>query len=202
MKRIKNELCQLRSQAPRIKISGRSPADIRGMPLVQFLGENLFVKVTHRTLGGSIAMSSSLCWESVEVDCADTEGIGVPLPSVENGMVHVIPYSTRDMECHSLSLSACIAGVILGGGMNYAEALLHRFGILGADGGPGEGLSNGLEKLSAGSLSKLFKASPLIPDDLHENMKSWCGRFADLKAPCTNACPTGWITSRRAQRGC
>lgn len=197
----------------RLRFLESSPADIQGMLLVQFLGENLFVKVTHRTLGGAIAISSSLCWESVEVDCADTEGNlshenGVPLPSVENGilmngngrpqlrtvfwvqkrlkllshgntpsvpflnigMVHVIPYSTQDMECHSLSLSACIAGVRLGGGMNYAEALLHRFGILGADGGPGEGLSKGLENLSAGPLSKLFKASPLIPDDVQENM--------------------------------
>ncbi|XP_058219969.1 uncharacterized protein LOC131330417 isoform X2 [Rhododendron vialii] len=199
----------------RLRFLESSLADIHGMPLVQFLGENLFVKVTHRTLGGAIAISSSLCWESVEVDCADTEGNlshenGVPLTTFENGhvmvgnghpqlrtvfwvqkrlklrshgntslvpfldirMVHVIPYSTRDMECHSLSLSACIAGVRLGGGMNYAEALLHRFGILGPDGGPGEGLSKGLENLSAGPLSKLFKASPLIPDDLQENMNN------------------------------
>ncbi|KAI8552742.1 hypothetical protein RHMOL_Rhmol06G0290500 [Rhododendron molle] len=199
----------------RLRFLESSLAEIQGMPLVQFLGENLFVKVTHRTLGGAIAISSSLCWESVEVDCADTEGNlshenGVPLTAFENGhlmvgngrpqlrtvfwvqkrlklrshgntssvpfldirMVHVIPYSTRDMECHSLSLSACIAGVRLGGGMNYAEALLHRFGILGPDGGPGEGLSKGLENLSAGPLSKLFKASPLIPDDLQENMNN------------------------------
>ncbi|KAG5546384.1 hypothetical protein RHGRI_018535 [Rhododendron griersonianum] len=199
----------------RLRFLESSLADIQGMPLVQFLGENLFVKVTHRTLGGAIAISSSLCWESVEVDCADTEGNlshenGVPLTAFENGhlmvgngrpqlrtvfwvqkrlklrshgntslvpfldirMVHVIPYSTQDMECHSLSLSACIAGVRLGGGMNYAEALLHRFGILGPDGGPGEGLSKGLENLSAGPLSKLFKASPLIPDDLQENMNN------------------------------
>ncbi|KAL6999390.1 hypothetical protein U1Q18_000551 [Sarracenia purpurea var. burkii] len=188
-----------------------SSQDIQGMPLVQFLGENLFIRVTHRTLGGAIAISSSLCWESVEVDCADTgENLshenGVPLTSVENGllmarngcpqlrtvfwvqkkpkhlpngttslipflditMVHVIPYRSWDMECHSLSLSACIAGVRLGGGMNYAEALLHQFGILGPDGGPGKGLSKGLDNLSAGPLSKLFKPSHLITDELQE----------------------------------
>ncbi|CAK9150289.1 unnamed protein product [Ilex paraguariensis] len=191
-----------------------SSMDLQGMPLVQFVGEDLFVKVAHRTLGGAIAISSSLRWESVEVDCADdnanlvTENGMVPI-SVENGllagngypqlrsvfwvqnkrnhqsdalsvsfpfldisMVHVIPYSVRDMECHSLSVSASIAGVRLGGDMNYAEALLHRFGILGPDGGPGEGLSKGLEHLSAGPLAKLFKASPAIVNGLQENESS------------------------------
>ncbi|XP_057506904.1 uncharacterized protein LOC130790055 isoform X1 [Actinidia eriantha] len=191
-----------------------SSADIQGMPLVQFIGEDLLVKVSHRTLGGAIVISSSLCWKSVEVDCADTEGNlshenSLPLTSANghlragNGcpqlrtvfwvqkrlkcqsndnassvpfldirIVHVIPYRKQDIECHSLSLSACIAGVRLGGGMNYAEALLHRFGILGPDGGPGEGLSKGLENLSAGPLSKLFKTSPMIADELQESMNN------------------------------
>ncbi|XP_052178315.1 uncharacterized protein LOC127792050 isoform X2 [Diospyros lotus] len=190
-----------------------SSVDIQGMPLVQFLGDNLFVKVTHRTLGGAIAISSSLRWESVQVDCADTEGNvadgngtlpnhtengvlragnGCPqlrtvfwvqkrlkrlsngstplVPFLDISMVHIVPFSAQDMECHSLSLSACVAGVRLGGGMNYAEALLHRFGILGPDGGPGEGLTKGLENLSAGPLSKLFKASPLTVNELQETM--------------------------------
>ncbi|KAA8526938.1 hypothetical protein F0562_008833 [Nyssa sinensis] len=184
---------------------------IQGMPLVQFIGDDLFIKVSHRTLGGAIAISSSIRWESVQVDCADTEGNlahenGTLFTSIENGLlisgndhpqlravlwvqnrrnhhsngnvlsvpfldissVHVIPYNAQDMECHSLSVAASIAGVRLGGGMNYAEALLHRFGILGPDGGPGEGLSKGLENLSAGPLSKLFKASPLFVDSLKE----------------------------------
>lgn len=183
-----------------------SAINIEGMPLVQFIGEDLFIKVTHRTLGGAIAISSSLCWQSVEVDCVETEGSlareNGALFSVENGglvtangypqlravfwvhnerkylskgsihaipfldinMVHVIPFSEQDRECHSLSVSACISGVRLGGGMNYAEALLHRFGILGPDGGPGKGLSKGLENLSTGPLSNLFKASPLVLD--------------------------------------
>lgn len=192
-----------------------SSAVLQGMPLVQFLGEDLFMKVTHRTLGGAIVISSNLRWESVEVDCADIDGNsahenGIPLPTLENGlsivgngcrqlrtvfwvqkrlkcqsngntpsipfldisMVHMIPYSTRDMECHRLTLSACISGVRLGGGMNYTEALLHRFGILGPDGGPGERLTKGLENLSAGPLSKLFKASPLIADELQDRMNN------------------------------
>lgn len=190
-----------------------SSMDIHEMPLVQFVGDDLFIKVTHRTLGGAIAISSTLHWGSVEIDCVDTEGNllhenGTTLTSTENGLlsagsgspqlrpvfwvqnkwkhrsngiahaiplldisvVHVIPYNARDIECHSLSVAACIAGVRLGGGMNYAETLLHRFGILGADGGPGEGLSKGLENLSAGPLSKLFKASPLLVDNLEESM--------------------------------
>ncbi|CAK7338352.1 unnamed protein product [Dovyalis caffra] len=195
----------------RLQFLDSSASDIEGMPLVQFIGEDLYIKVAHRTLGGAIAISSSICWQSVEVDCVETEGSlahenGTLTSSVENGclvtangypqlrsvfwvhngqkyqangvtctipfldtsMVHVIPLSEQDQECHSLSVSACISGVRLGGGMNYAEALLHRFGILGPDGGPGEGLSKGLENLSAGPLSKLFKGSALI-DNLKED---------------------------------
>ncbi|EOY12594.1 Uncharacterized protein TCM_031110 isoform 1 [Theobroma cacao] len=186
-----------------------SSFDIQGMPLVQFIGNALFLKVTHRTLGGAIAVSSTLCWESVQVDCLDTEGNLVHknetlLDSVENGslvtgngfsplravfwihnkqkhqsngkaslipfldisIVHVIPFDERDKECHSLSVSACISGVRLGGGMNYTEALLHRFGIIGPDGGPSVELSKGLENVSSGPLSKLLKPSAFIDNDL------------------------------------
>ncbi|XP_023747885.1 uncharacterized protein LOC111896095 isoform X1 [Lactuca sativa] len=153
------------------------------MPLVQFFGEDLFMEVTHRTLGGAMAISSILRWDKVQVDCAETfetnlinsNGKEFCLPKlrpvfwVQKGrnnqpflnlrMVHVIPYNAQDTECHSVSLSACVAGVRLAGGMNYTESLLHRFGILGPDGGPGVGLSEGLDRLSAGPFSKLFKPS-------------------------------------------
>ncbi|KAF3656570.1 putative autophagy-related protein 18f-like [Capsicum annuum] len=189
-----------------------SATDISGMPLVQFIGKGLSIKVTHRTLGGAIAISSSLLWEGVEVDCADTlsslpcenslpwtsnqngqlvengrqlrsvfwvqnrkifqsNGNFVSVPFLDIKMVQVIPYKTQDMECHSLNVSACIAGVRLGGGMNYTETLLHRFGILGPDGGPGEGLTKGLEHLSAGPLSKLLKATPLTLDEQKDDGK-------------------------------
>ncbi|KAG9159588.1 hypothetical protein Leryth_013568 [Lithospermum erythrorhizon] len=173
-----------------------SEDDIQGVPLVQFVGKDLFTKVTHRTLGGAMAISSNLRWESIEVDCADTcsnlpennghnqlrsvlwvqnKGISsshdnsTSGPFLEINLVHVIPYNAQDMACHSLSVSACITGLRLGGGMNYSEALLHRFGILGPDGGPGEGLTKGLEHLSAGPLSKLLKASPTIMDKILED---------------------------------
>lgn len=188
----------------RLRFLEPSSVDIEGVPLVQFVGEDLFVKVSHRTLGGAMVISSNVRWESVEVDCADTESNlshenGVVLASsqnnrgAENGypelravfwvqnkrihlkngnivsapfldvrVAHMIPYDAKDAECHSLNVSACVSGVRLGGGMTYAEALLHRFGILGPDGGPGEGLTKGLEQLSAGPLSKLFKASPTV----------------------------------------
>ncbi|XP_043688767.1 uncharacterized protein LOC122639834 [Telopea speciosissima] len=192
-----------------------SSLDMQGMPLVQFLGDNLFIKVAHRTLGGAMAVSSSIIWQGVQVDCVDAErnlthendmamtsiehgqlvtGNGNPqlrtvfwidtrskhqpnglvqtIPFVDINMVHVIPYDARDMECHSLHLSAKVAGVRLGGGMNYSEALLHRFGILGPDGGPSEGLSKWLKNLSAGPLSKLFRASHLIEDDQEQNENS------------------------------
>ncbi|CAN4104077.1 unnamed protein product [Withania somnifera] len=171
-----------------------SAADISGMPL---------------NLGGAMAISSSLLWEGVEVDCADTLSSlprenGLALTSNQNGqlengrqlrsvfwvqnrktyqsngsvpfldikMVQVIPYKTQDMECHSLNVSACIAGVRLGGGMNYTEALLHRFGILGPDGGPGEGLTKGLGHLSSRPLSKLLKATPLTLDEHKDDGKN------------------------------
>ncbi|XP_022154942.1 uncharacterized protein LOC111022086 [Momordica charantia] len=177
-------------------------------PLVQFIGNDMFIKVSHRTLGGAVAISSTVRWDNVEVDCVDTEGNiaydhGIVSTSIENGsfmngnglsqlrailwvenkrdrfttpfldinIVHVIPLNERDMECHSLNVSACVAGVRLSGGMNYAEALLHRFGILGPDGGPGKGLMKGLENLRAGPLSKLFKTSPLIAGSLEGDGK-------------------------------
>lgn len=187
-----------------------SSSDAQGTPLVLFIGDGLSVKVSHRTLGGAMVISSTLRWERVEVDCTDTvndfrheKGSDLMLPKYRNlngkdghqlqavfwvqnskiyksnryttipfldiSMVHVIPYSARDIECHSLNVSACISGIRLGGGMSYAESLLHRFGILDPDGGPGEGLTRGLEQLSGGPLSKLFEASPLTVDDLREN---------------------------------
>ncbi|XP_062170745.1 uncharacterized protein LOC133876478 isoform X2 [Alnus glutinosa] len=192
-----------------------SAMNVQGMPLVQFLGDNLFIRVTHRTLGGAIAISSTLRWESVQVDCVDTEGKlahqngtlltyvddgplisgnGYPqlravfwvqnkidhysrgnaftVPFLDISVVHVIPLDEQDIECHTLNVSACISGIRLGGGMNYAEALLHRFGILGPDGGPGKGLSKGLENLRAGPFSKLFKTSSLIVDDPEEDGNS------------------------------
>lgn len=191
-----------------------SAMNVEGMPLVQFLGDDLSVRVTHRTLGGAVAVSSTLCWESVQVDCVDIEGKlahqngtmlthvedaslvsgnGYPqlravfwvqnqrnhhskgnalaVPFLDISMVQVIPLDERDVECHSLNVSACISGVRLGGGMNYAEALLHRFGILGPDGGPGKGLSKGLENLRAGPFSKIFKTSSLMVNDQEEGME-------------------------------
>jgi hypothetical protein len=86
-------------------------------------------------------------------------------------MDQVIPFCEADIESHSLNVSASISGVRLGGGMNYAEALLHRFGILGPDGGPEKGLSKGLEDLQKGPLAKLFKTTPLIVDNSKDGMR-------------------------------
>ncbi|XP_027354557.1 uncharacterized protein LOC113864716 isoform X3 [Abrus precatorius] len=44
-----------------------------GMPLLQFVGDDLYASATHRTFGGAIVVSSTLTWESVEIDCVDTE---------------------------------------------------------------------------------------------------------------------------------
>ncbi|XP_027339753.1 uncharacterized protein LOC113853541 isoform X2 [Abrus precatorius] len=48
--------------------------NVEGMPLVQFVGNDLFTSATHRTLGGAIVVSSILRWESVEIGCVDAEG--------------------------------------------------------------------------------------------------------------------------------
>ncbi|KAF7822861.1 UHRF1-binding protein 1-like [Senna tora] len=174
-----------------------SSMNVEGMPLVQFVGDDLFISATHRTLGGAIVVSSTLHWESVEIDCVDAEeqsaeyvpsmnnnrnlqlravfwvhnkkshmsnGNAHSVPFLDISMVHVIPLYEQDMESHSLKVSASVSGVRLGGGMNFTEALLHRFGILGPDGGPGEGLSKGLENLQTGPLAKLFKTTSLTVD--------------------------------------
>lgn len=193
-----------------LKFLESSLHDVQGMPLVQFDAEDLFVKVTHRSLGGAFAVSTSLTWDSVQVDCVGTDGLlahendiepsinhelqenknGFPHmravfwtdnqrkylkkthPFLELSMIHVMPYNVKDMECHCLTVSSKISGVRLGGGMNYTEALLHRFGILGEDGGPGEGLLKGIKHLSSGPLANLFKSSHLITVNQEKGMDS------------------------------
>ncbi|KAF3779944.1 UHRF1-binding protein 1-like [Nymphaea thermarum] len=206
-----------------LKFLDSSSKGIEGMPLVLFGGDNLFINVAHRTLGGAVVVSSSLRWDGVQIDCVDTDGTLLhsnlseahlgngsmspvdvypqmravfwiekgrvrqngydsPVPFLEISTTHVIPFKAQDSECHTLSISAKVAGIRLGGGMNYTEALLHRFGILGPDGGPGDGLSKGLKNLSEGPLAKLLKASPHVKMDQEENGGSDEGNF-DMGMP-------------------
>ncbi|MED6159538.1 hypothetical protein PIB30_043179 [Stylosanthes scabra] len=180
-----------------------SPLNVDGMPLVQFVGDDLFISATHRTFGGVIVISSTSRWDSVEIDCVEAEkhivsengsflsngentpssndygdrqlravfwvhdkrnhrlnGNAPSIPFLDVNMVHVIPLGEEDTESYSLNGSASISGIRLSGGMNYAEVLLHRFGILGPDGGPGKGLCKGLEKIEAGPLAAIFKTTP------------------------------------------
>ncbi|KAG0482770.1 hypothetical protein HPP92_010854 [Vanilla planifolia] len=90
-------------------------------------------------------------------------------PFLDVATNHVVPFEMQDMECHSLNVSAKISGVRLGGGMNYTEALLHRFGVLGSDGGPGESLTEVLKNLSSGPLAKLFRPTSLVEIDNKSN---------------------------------
>ena len=177
-------------------LDSSSSLDSQGMPLVKFSGEDLFVKVSHQTLGGAFAMSTNLHWGSIRVDCTDTDEFlshqtlnGYPnmrsvlwinnnhkdrflgsFPFMEVNAVHVMPYNVKDSECHSLNVIAKVSGVRLGGGMSYTEALLHRFGVIGPDGGPGDGLIRGLERLSSGPLAKLLRASPLAESSQRKSM--------------------------------
>lgn len=196
-------------------------------PLVQISGSGISLKVTHRTLGGAVAIASRLYWKDITVECVETNefcdstglhspvyGLSVnvsggaqivdtdqlqfssqgrsgmsspmrPVFWIHNGkcgatptgcpnenstrsqlvfldidVVNVIPYRPEDAECHSLSIVAKVSGIRLGGGMVYTEGLLHRFGILGPDGGPGEGVRRILKNLSNGPFAKLLKPPP------------------------------------------
>ncbi|MED6196273.1 hypothetical protein PIB30_045921 [Stylosanthes scabra] len=180
-----------------------SPLNVEGMPLVQFVGDDLFISATHRTFGGVIVISSTSRWDSVEIDCVEAEkhivgengsflrngentpssndngdrqlravfwvhnkrnhrlnGNAPSIPFLDVSMVHVIPLGEEDTESYSLNGSASISGIRLSGGVNYAEVLLHRFGMLAPDGGPGKGLCKGLEKIEAGPLATIFKTTP------------------------------------------
>ncbi|KAG4385614.1 hypothetical protein GLYMA_12G135700v4 [Glycine max] len=201
-----------------------SSVNAEGMPLAQFVGDDLSFSATHRTLGGAIVVSSTLNWETVVIDCVDSKeplacekdsyfstvenvpsisDVGYPklrpvfwvhnkkellngnahsYPFLDISVVHVVPFCIVDMESHTLNVSAVVSGVRLGGGVNYFEALLHRFGILGPDGGPGKCLSKGLENLQTGPLAKLFKATPLISDN-SENGEGRDTSFPNLKNP-------------------
>lgn len=199
-------LVSLRVNSLQLKFSESSTFKAQGMPLVQFHGDDLLVKVSHRTLGGAFAVSTSISWESVCISCVDQDWVfshddniylpceprslvvengspqmrkvfwiekqnrlqKKPIPFVEISSSHVMPYNVKDIECHSLIVSAKISGVRLAGGMNYAESLLHRFGILGMNGGPGEGLLKGLKKLSSSPLARLFRTTPPMAAT-HEN---------------------------------
>lgn len=197
-----------------LKFLEASSIDTQGTPLFQFVGDDLLLQVTHRTLGAAMAISSTLRWERVQLACA-ANGV-VPsgsemravfwvhnrkdvrsrnnaslIPFLNLSLVHVIPYDAQDKKYHSLRVSGCIAGVRLAGGMNYNEALLHRAGILGPDGKPGVGLSKGLERLSAGPLSKLFKASPPSVNEVRESQSKLFIHYAMIFTtsgnfdPCT-----------------
>ncbi|KAG0586203.1 hypothetical protein KC19_2G072000 [Ceratodon purpureus] len=82
------------------------------------------------------------------------------LPFLDISVKNVIPFKEQDAECHSLRVVAKVGGVRLGGGMAYNEALLHRFGVFDADGGPGPEVEKVIKSLSRGSLANLFRPKP------------------------------------------
>ncbi|KAI5064107.1 hypothetical protein GOP47_0020777 [Adiantum capillus-veneris] len=178
---------------------------MQGPPLVQICGNGIELKVSHRTLGGAVAIDSKLVWKDVLVECVETSelsassfeppmdenfesrGILRPVFWIRDGkyeagcnsryhssvtknspcfldinVSNVIPYRPEDAECQSLRVIAVVSGIRLGGGIVYGEALLHRFGVLGPDGGPGKGLKRILKNLSNGPFSRLLRSTPQI----------------------------------------
>ncbi|KAI4390105.1 hypothetical protein MLD38_002253 [Melastoma candidum] len=115
----------------------------------------------HLATGDDIAQLKAILWTSTKYNI-ESNGRKRSLPFIDLSMVQVIPFSEQDAESHRLDVSASISGVRLSGGMTFAESLLHRFGIFGPDGGPGEGLLKGLDNLSSGPLAKLFKPSEVV----------------------------------------
>lgn len=77
-------------------------------------------------------------------------------PFLDVNVTNFIPYESTG-DSHSLRVCGKVSGIRLGGGMVYNEALLHRFGVLGPDGGPGEEVKKLLQALSSGPLADLFK---------------------------------------------
>lgn len=97
-------------------------------------------------------------------------GFSLPVASndvcfLDIDVTNVIPYQPEDAECHSLRVICKICGIKLGGGIVYSEALLHRFGVLGPDGGPGKGLKKVLKNLSNGPFARLLTPPPQIKRD-------------------------------------
>ncbi|MCO5611961.1 hypothetical protein L7F22_066221 [Adiantum nelumboides] len=178
--------------------------DMQGPPLVQICGNGIELKVSHRTLGGAVAIASKLVWKDVLVECVDISRVSAssfefPVDEIhesrglrpvfwirdgryeadcntkyhnlitENGpcfldmdVSNVMPYRPEDAECHSLRVKVVVSGIRLGGGIVYSEALLHHFGVLGPDGGPGMGLKRVLKILSNGPFSRLLRSTPQI----------------------------------------
>lgn len=79
------------------------------------------------------------------------------LPFLDINVKNVIPLKEQDAECHSLRIVAKVGGVRLGGGMKYNEALLHRFGVFDADGGPGPEVEKLIKCLSRSPLANLLR---------------------------------------------
>ncbi|GBG85324.1 hypothetical protein CBR_g39891 [Chara braunii] len=77
-------------------------------------------------------------------------------PLLEASMVHVIPYVDTGSRS-SVEGKVQVTGVRVGGGMEYNEALLHRFGVLDEDGGPGEAVKRILKILSKKQFSEFLR---------------------------------------------
>ncbi|KAL2636205.1 hypothetical protein R1flu_007684 [Riccia fluitans] len=99
---------------------------------------------------------------------------GKRTPFLDVTVVNMIPLRKEEVECHSLKVAAKIAGLRLGGGMVYTEALLHRFGVLQPDGSPGETVKKVMATLSTGPLADLMKPSAAVmPVSAEVDNKGW-----------------------------
>ncbi|KAG6499246.1 hypothetical protein ZIOFF_039003 [Zingiber officinale] len=77
-----------------LKFLESSSTDIHNKTMVQFDGQSLFLKVSHRTLGGAFAVSTSIHWETASVYCLD--GVGAAHEKVGIEGLQALKPSTRD----------------------------------------------------------------------------------------------------------
>ncbi|KAL3677521.1 hypothetical protein R1sor_027469 [Riccia sorocarpa] len=107
---------------------------------------------------------------------------GKRTPFLDVTVVNMIPLRKEEIDCHSLKVAAKIAGLRLGGGMVYTEALLHRFGVLQPDGSPGEVVKKVMATLSNGPLADLMRPSAgVMPVSIEADNKGWeMGRPHDI----------------------
>ncbi|KAH7287165.1 hypothetical protein KP509_32G041400 [Ceratopteris richardii] len=195
-------------------LSGKSHT--QGPPLVQIRGSGIELKVSHRTLGGAMAITSKVVWQDALVECVETStmstssfdviestsngsrcilrpvfwirdgmyeagcdpGLSIPVSKsnvcfLNINVSNVIPFRVEDAECHSLRAVAEISGIRLGGGIVYSETLLHHFGVLAPDGGPGKELKKVLRNLSNGPLSRLLRSTPQTTKPVDNNEADW-----------------------------
>ncbi|CAD6262154.1 unnamed protein product [Miscanthus lutarioriparius] len=147
------------------------------MPLVQFGGADLFLKVSHRTLGGAFAVTTNLMWRTVSVNCLEGESAvicenGTVVTGEHSILVHEnehpkmravfwVDHRSKHQAKEAQFLDINITHVMP---YDIQDMECHSLNVSAKVSGVrlgGEGLLRSLKDLSSGPLAKLFKSSHL-----------------------------------------